>query len=126
MSFYNTKQRSTIVAFFENHQERGFTPDEVAIALPEVPKSTVYRLITQLSNEGFLRKTGNSGRRAIFQYQSKECSGHMHIRCRLCGRIEHLDPVTTRKIETLVEVSSGFVALDTTIFEGLCMECRGK
>ena len=120
---YNTKQKSAVTSFFEHHQERGFTPDDVASALPDVPRSTVYRLISHLADEGVVRKNGTEGRKSIYQYQRAECHGHMHIRCRECGRTEHLDAKTTHDIEKLVEAASGFVALESTVFEGLCRDC---
>ena len=107
MSSYHTRQKKAVEEFFFNNHDRGFTPDEVASSLPSVPRSTVYRLITQLSDEGFLRK-------------------HMHIRCRLCGRTEHLSAEATASIEDLIEKTSGFVALDSTVFDGLCSQCRGR
>lgn len=126
MSSYHTRQKKAVEEFFFNNHDRGFTPDEVASSLPSVPRSTVYRLITQLSDEGFLRKTGNEGRKSIFQYQGESCSRHMHIRCRLCGRTEHLSAEATASIEDLIERTSGFVALDSTVFDGLCSQCRGR
>ncbi len=126
MSSYHTRQRDAIEKFFLDNQERGFTPDEVASSLAYVPKSTVYRIMTQLSEEEFLRKTGTDGRKSIFQYQGDSCASHMHIRCRMCGRTEHLSCEATERIESLVEETSGFVALDSTVFEGLCSECRRK
>lgn len=126
MRSYNTRQRAAIVSFFLSNQERSCTPEDIAAALPDVPQSTVYRIISQLSFDGTIRRSGTDGRKNLYQYQGKECPGHMHIRCRNCGRIEHLDPQTTRSIESLVENASGFMALDTTVFEGLCSECRGQ
>ena len=123
---YNTKQRNDVIAFFASSPDRSFTVEEASANLSTVPRSTVYRLITRLSEEGILRKTGSEGRKAVYQYQGKECAYHMHIRCRECGRTEHLDAEATRKIEEIISVSSSFVALDTTVIEGLCNECRSK
>lgn len=121
---YNTKQKAAVASFFKNHQERCFAPDDVASALPDVPRSTVYRLISHLTEDGTIRKTGTDGRKSVYQYQGAECLGHMHIRCKCCGKTEHLDAASTKDIERIVESSSGFVALESTVFEGLCKECR--
>ena len=124
MSTYNTRQRSTVEGFFRDHGDRGFTPEETAAALSSVPRSTVYRLIAQLADEGMLRRTATDGRKAVYQYQEKGCSSHMHIRCLGCGRTMHLDEPTTRAIEEIVSSATGFDVLDTTVFEGVCRECR--
>lgn len=126
MSQYNTRQKSAVISFFAAGSSRAFTPEEVASALPDVPRSTVYRIIKQLSDDGCLRKTGTSGRSAVYQYLGKDCMSHMHIRCRVCGRTAHLDAATTRQIEALVSSGSGFEALDSTVLEGLCSECRRR
>ena len=126
MSSYNTRWRCAVVSFFAANQERGFTPDEVVASLEDVPRSTIYRLLSQLFAEGILRKTATEGRKAVFQYQGAECSMHMHIRCRICGRTEHLDEKSTRMIERIVESSSGYRVLDSTVFEGICRECEGR
>ena len=124
MSQYHTRQKTAIAKFFADNRDRGFSPEEVYENLPEIPRSTVYRIITQLSCSGFLRKTGSDGRRAVYQYQGKDCSSHMHIRCIECGAIEHLDADVSRKIEEMVNHSSGYTALESTVFEGLCRKCR--
>ena len=126
MSQYNTRQKSRVISFFASASSRAFTPEEVAASLPDVPKSTVYRIMKQLSDDGCLRKTGTSGRSAVYQYLGKDCTSHMHIRCKACGRTEHLDAATTRQSEALVFTDSGFEALDSTVFEGLCSECRRR
>ena len=123
---YNTKQKALLAAFFREHGEKSFTPDEVASALPDVPKSTVYRTISNLEAEGEIRRTGTEGRAFLYQYQGSECPGHMHIRCILCGRTEHLDAGTTEKVAEIIRGSSGFTAVNTTIFDGICRECREK
>ena len=123
MGQYNTKQRMAVIGFFRSSSERGFTPEEAEAALPAIPRSSLYRLIGQLSDEGLLCRTGNEGRKAIYQYRNAECTDHMHIRCRYCGRTAHLGPEETRRIEEIVS-SSGFQALDSTIIEGICDECR--
>ena len=124
MSSYNTRQKSAVAAFFSDHPDRGFTPEEVASSVPDVPRSTVYRLISQLCDDGAIRRTGPSGRWSVYKHQGASWASHMHIRCRSCGRTEHLDAATTREIESLVYASSGYLALDTTVFEGLCSSCR--
>ena len=126
MSSYNTHQRSGIISFFEEHKDSSYTSEELLALLTDIPKSTLYRLLSKLKEEGIITESGNEGRSALYRYQGRGCPEHMHIRCRECGKTEHLEEETTKLIEKLVASDSGFEALNSTIFEGICEECRRK
>lgn len=126
MSAYNTRQKAEVADFFQVHSEECFTPDEVASALPCIPLSTVYRTLSHLEAEGTLRRAGTAGRAVLYQYQGEGCPEHMHIRCSLCGRSAHLDSEANAEIWKAVERATGFTPLNTTVFEGICPECRRK
>lgn len=126
VSSYNTHQRNELIGFFEKNKDRSFTSEEAASSLSHIPQSTLYRLLGKLKEEGVITENGREGRCVLYRYQGTECPEHMHIRCKECGRTEHLDEETTREIEKLVASDSGFQALNSTIFEGICSECRRK
>ena len=94
--------------------------------MPSIPRSTLYRLLSQLSAEGIIRQETGVDRTSLYRHLGSGCPEHMHIRCRECGKTEHLDEETTKLIEKLVASDSGFEALNSTIFEGICEECRRK
>lgn len=126
MNSYNTKQKHDVLSLFASCPDRGFTIEEATVHLPSVPRSTVYRIITKLSAQGLLRHTGNEGRKAVYQYQGTGCASHMHVRCRVCGKTAHLDAGSTKQIEAIISSSLPFIALETTVIEGLCNDCREK
>lgn len=123
MARYNTHQKTAIISFFTEHQTKSYSAEEVSSYLPAIPRSTLYRLLSQLSAEGIIRQETGVDRTSLYRHLGSGCPEHMHIRCCRCGRTEHLDAKTTRLIEKLVASSSGFEALDSTIFEGLCSDC---
>ena len=54
------------------------------------------------------------------------CQRHLHLQCRRCGRIQHMECSFMDEIYRMLEAEYGF-ALDceTSTLSGLCRECRG-
>lgn len=122
---YTTGNKKELSAFLEKNRDRSFTIDELEEALG-IAKSSLYRILTSFLSDGLVRKEIASGDKASYQYMGRECPEHMHIRCRECGAIGHIDKKTSIRILELAEKESGFLAFPTTMLEGLCSECRGK
>ena len=62
MKTYNTNQRQIIVDFLKNNSETQYTIEQIASKTVSVGKSTVYRLINKMVDEGVVsrRVKGNS------------------------------------------------------------------
>ena len=112
---YDTHSRKEVLSFLESNSQLSFSMEDICASLPEAKKSTVYRIV---------RRTGNSGRRTQYQYSGSLCPMHMHIKCKVCGKTEHLDYATTEVIRKAVDDLLGYETLTTTVLEGLCSECR--
>ncbi|MBQ0071268.1 MAG: transcriptional repressor [Spirochaetales bacterium] len=124
---YSTLPKREVMDFFALHKNSSFTSEEVSEALPDIGKSSVYRIVPKLVEDGCLRKVGSRGRSALYQFQDKvHCPHHMHVKCSVCGRTQHLDEETSRKIEKMVESTMGFKAFNSTVLDGICEECRAK
>lgn len=124
---YSTLPKREVIDFFVTHKNASFTLEEVSEALPAIGKSTVYRIVPKLVEEGGLRRAGSKGRSALYQYQDRiHCPHHMHVKCSVCGKTQHLDEETSRKIEKMVESTVGFEAFNSTVLDGICAECRVK
>lgn len=123
---YSTHHKKEIVSFFLSSPERVFRSDEIEKSLSEIPKSTLYRILSQLVDCGVLRRVSTSERSYSYQYQGeRQCSGHMHIKCINCGKVEHLDEKATESIEKIAAFQ-GFKAMNSTYIEGICEECIKK
>lgn len=122
---YDTRQRREVLIFFQENSGRCFTAEEVAERLSDIGRSTVYRVISVLSDEGRIMKSTHKGRRQSWQYADKdECQTHLHVECEGCGRIEHLDKESTERILRIVESVTGYRVLKETVLHGLCPDCR--
>ena len=131
MSAYNTEQKKMLIAFLRQNKEKAFTIEEISIALKELygksapGKSTVYRLIPLLAEEGRLTRHPR-GRGALYQFLEKECChGHLHMRCMRCGRLFHLDDSLSDELLIKVREVCGFsVNEKDSLLLGSCISCR--
>lgn len=128
MSGYQTEQKKLMLAYLSRHADEAFSAGELAATLGEcgVGKSTVYRLIAQLCDEGVLRRFSREGGRVAYQYLGSDtCSAHLHLRCTSCGRVIHLDGAAAAPLGVLLENEYGFRLNEgRTVLLGLCADCR--
>lgn len=126
---YNTEKRAEITAFISKNPDKVFSIDEIcnSIAPDGHGKSTVYRIISKMTEEGVVRRISDGDtRRVTYQYLGhKSCSTHLHLKCKSCGRLFHLDEETSQLLEDKIMASRSF-SIDTgaTLF-GRCRECLG-
>ena len=124
---YNTDKKNEIIAFFERNGEDTFTIEELCslILKDGQGKSTVYRIISGLVDEGTLRRIADvKTRRVSYQYiHKKECHEHLHLKCKDCGRLIHLDESISKTLGTKIFDSKGFVLDEGTLLYGRCEGC---
>ncbi len=131
MKQYQTEQKRLLCEYLRRHSALPQSIHQIAEGLrAEAPalapgKSTVYRLVNRLVEQGEVRRfvRGNSRH---FVYQMLSCAapaGHLHGRCLVCGRIVHIDAPTSHELGRLLG-RAGFV-LDEgqTTLLGLCAAC---
>ena len=133
MTGYRTEQKKMLLDFLSEQHERAYTIEEAVAALRErcgerAPgKSTVYRLMQRLVEEGAVKRLsdGNS-RRFVYQLMAcEDCCAHLHMKCRACGRLFHLEENASRTIAQTLEAAGGFSLseADTVLF-GECATCH--
>ncbi|HIS14380.1 MAG TPA: transcriptional repressor [Candidatus Ornithospirochaeta stercorigallinarum] len=123
MKEYNTKQKESLLSFLRENNHASYTADELQKALPEVGKSTMYRLLAHLKDESLV-SCSLKGRSRTYSYRKDGCIGHIHLLCRNCGRYIHLSESATEEILRIIASETGFTAskMDTEI-KGVCREC---
>lgn len=125
---YNTQREKQILNLLSHHKERAFTTEEICEKiLTEGGKSTVYRIVSRLTGEGILKKiTDQRSRRVSYQYLGeKSCCEHLHLKCKNCERLIHLDKSASETIMSLLKSSGSFSLDPTEILGGLCRDCKG-
>lgn len=97
MATYKTIQRTSILSFLETNTEQAFTVKEIVEGIRSdsaagcsPSESTVYRIMTDLVNNGIVRRNINQNRE--YQYRlSNVKSSCISVRCKICGAIQHID-----------------------------------
>ena len=128
---YNTRQKREMLSFLKERSLQHFSVDDVVFEMRDrgeaIGRSTVYRYLELLAEQGVVRKyTGVQG---ITQYQHVEdasgCDGHFHMMCSRCGNLLHVDCSLMRSMSEHLMKEHGFM-LDPreTILVGVCEKCR--
>lgn len=136
MASYQTEQRKALLDYLQGHEDMAFTASEVAKGMRLDPQvrvkpgtSTVYRLLTQLTQEGRIKRFIREERRQ-YLYQALACGGgerHLHLKCRACGRFMHMDESQSDQILKEISQEMQFVVdEEETVLFGRCLGCVGE
>ena len=132
---YHTVGREKLLSYFAEHPGQQLTVEELTQELAReqvsVGKSTVYRLVGKLYEEGKLKRTHDAARGChTYSYaeDTHDCDGHhFHLKCLGCGRLFHLE---CRHSETLCEhieeIHHFRIDSSLTAFYGQCEACLRK
>ena len=129
---YRTSQREILLDFLSAHPDKEFTVDQIteAICGDAIGKSTVYRIISRLCDDGdILRTRGAGGKKILYRSIDKvnECHAHFHLKCLNCGKLIHLDCDFMDELGRHIAGEHGF-RLDprSTVINGVCAECEKR
>lgn len=128
---YSTRQKRELQSFLKERSMRHFSVDEVVFELRDrgerIGRSTVYRYLEQLAEQGSVRKY--QGVQGVTQYQHIEndadCDAHFHMLCSRCGNLLHVDCAMMGEMTEHLMTEHGFrLNPRETILVGLCEKCR--
>ena len=128
MEGYHTDQKDRLLDFLGQNTTRQLKMEEIVSALDgKVGKSTVYRLMRSLVEEGRVRRF-ELGRTIYYQYLSgAACDSHLHLKCTVCGRMQHLDCSVSTFLRRQILATDRFELDDRmTLLFGLCVDCRER
>jgi Fur family peroxide stress response transcriptional regulator len=120
-----TIQRRAVYAELAARQDHP-TADQVYDALharlPGLSRTTVYRVLDTLVEEGFARRVHHAGAVARFDPMTVR---HHHLVCDRCGRLVDIDDDLVPRVPIPDARGTGFRIDDYSIsFRGLCKSCR--
>ena len=137
MSSYHTEQKKMLLEFLNAHKDNSLTIDEISEGIAtsvdkkeNAPgKSTVYRLINKLLEEGKVKKFSRVGtRQAAYQLvESPSCAAHLHLKCTECGKLFHMkEQLSDELIKKISSDQSFTVSQAETVLYGKCRFCNTK
>ena len=134
MAEYKTQQKEVLLGFLHAHRDTPMSVEEISgrlrAACANAPgKSTVYRLIGKLCEEGSVKRfEKGSSRTFLYQFAGEDaCHHHLHLRCLSCGKLLHMDRAQSERLLKEIYGSSDFVVdqEETTLF-GRCRRCAAQ
>ena len=125
---YNTEKRAEILEFFSRMGGQAISAEDIcsAILTDGHGKSTVYRLISKLVDQGILRRISDAKTRHVtYQYVHSgcSCSEHLHLKCKDCGKLIHLDEETSQRLGISILKNEGFTIDEGALLYGICKKC---
>lgn len=125
---YNTEQRSVLLSFLSTNPDKTFSAKEIASSLSDshISKSAVYRNLADLESENKIKKVSKSGsREAFYQFVDvSECKNHIHLNCKSCGKIFHMENENAEKLLAALAQTEGFeLNKGESVLFGTCREC---
>ena len=100
------------------HPTAAMVYDAVHRQHPTISRSTVYRVLGQMAEEGQILRLGLAG--SDDRYDGN-IHRHGHVRCRLCGAVADIPPVAMGKPED----TAGFLLEECAVeYCGLCPDCQ--
>ena len=125
---YKTQGRAALLAYLKQRaSEAPETAEEIYKGLcaePNAPgRSSVYRMLAELSESGAVRKSRAKGTGYVYQL-SGDCHGHLHLECLVCGKVSHLKCDCSAEIASHLFKTHGF-AVDSgkSLLFGVCAAC---
>ncbi len=127
---YNTRHGESLNRIIDETSGH-FTAEQICEKMRSsgnaVGLSTVYRHLDRLEKDGKLYKYFSSFGESSC-YQKVECpKDHFHLKCVVCGKLEHLSCDHLCTVQEHVLKKHGFkIDPSKTVFFGTCAECGGK
>ena len=117
----NTIQKEIIhqtLCGMHNHPTAAMVYDQGHLDHPTISRSTVYRVLGQLAEEGRVLRLGLAGTDSLYD---GNIQSHGHARCRLCGAVVDIPPVAMEEPAD----TAGFLLEECAVeYRGLCPKCR--
>ena len=129
MTKYSTDQRKKILSFFSEHPHEVYSAKQLFDLLDDshISISTIYRNLSELEKSGQISRCNKSGtREAFFKYTHLDvCRECIHLSCKKCGKIFHMDKVDSDELITKTAQNEQFFIEKTdSVLYGVCGSCQ--
>ena len=130
----NTRSKTLILQCLQSLGGNHITAEELFDMLKDkntpVAKSTLYRFLSQLEQDGLVKKyfIGENSC-ACYQFigENSDCHEHFHLLCRQCGEVTHFEnPSLEKLIKNLDSTNNFCIDIKDSPFYGTCQTCTKK
>ena len=130
---YKTKVSQKILEYIQENSERGFNASEIYAYLTkeeiQVNLATIYRNLDKLAENKLITKfKASSSDSVMYRYAgNRRCQEHLHMQCRVCGRIYHLEGDFMNEIAVYLRDKFGFeLECEASSLGGICKNCISR
>ncbi|NLL77210.1 MAG: transcriptional repressor [Clostridiales bacterium] len=131
---YNTKSKAAIMKYLQSNKEHVFCAADVYSYMQknaiQVNLATIYRNLDKLTDTGILLKYKTpEDESCMYQYvePNANCREHIHMQCRVCGKIFHLECDFMKEVTEHLLGHHGFVLeCEGSVLTGQCKDCRNS
>ncbi|MCL1830971.1 MAG: transcriptional repressor [Oscillospiraceae bacterium] len=128
---YSTKQREAILEYIISLEGEAVKASQIVQhfqnTTPIVGRTTVYRQLNKLTQSGVLRRdVSDNTPNAFYRYATAtaDCHTHMHLKCEVCGALQHLECDILSEIEAHMLGRHAFqMNAYRTVLLGTCENC---
>ena len=128
---YRTKSRQDILEFIKSHKERRFSAADIYDYLKKkdsnINLTTIYRNLERMTGKGEVLKFNSAqGEYSVFQYHEpgQGCDAHIHMQCRECGRIIHMEEEFMDYLNSYLRERCAFsLNMQESVLVGVCSGC---
>ena len=125
---YKTKAKEQIYAYLKSNKGISLSLEAICEGLSsyDIGKSTVYRIVSSLVKAGVVKRLSDGvTRHATYQFIGNgACREHMHLKCKQCGAIIHLEDSISRGFLEGVKLLKGFSLDEGSLLLGKCIRCE--
>jgi len=122
-----TVQRRAILeslAHREDHPTADQVYEKVALTLPGLSRTTVYRVLETLVEMGVIHKANHLGSAARYDPNTER---HHHLTCLACHRVVDVEDDRLKRVELPKSRAQGFEITDYSVhFKGYCPDCAAR
>lgn len=123
---YQTKARKLLLDCLAENAEERMSIDGIMLALGEdAPgRSTLYRQMKSLCDEGLVRRFAAESGKALYQLAGGSCCcEHLHFKCLDCGLLMHLDSSAQ---DALCRSAGVLIDDGLSMLYGRCAKCAKR
>ena len=126
MADRNTMQKEIIhhtLCALGGHPTAAIVYDRVHKDHPTISRSTVYRVLARMAEEGKVLRLELAGGESRYDGQT---APHGHAKCRICGAVTDIPPV---EVKAPADTGGFLLEAYTVVYRGVCpacQQCAGK
>lgn len=129
---YNTKISRKIIGLVELNEEKSFCASDIYSYLQKqgvkANLATIYRNLDRLTEiKALIRFRPANSDSFLYRFagENRNCHEHLHMQCRECGKIYHLEGDFMKEITEYLAEQFGFdLECENSSLSGSCEECK--